>query len=292
VSDRRVRGKSKWQLSLVWAGSLVWVMGFSPVVQAYDSFGILHDDPRLSPRLLAIGSMLGMAEDVEGVFGNPAGLGTLALSDLELSAGAFSDQGLGGTVAYAQPLPSLGKIGFGVSELQPPNVAAGGKVPLDIPAREQMLAVAYCQPVFSLLDLGVRYRALELEQPGFTPVSCETVDLGVRVHPAEDYWLSLGTYNLFQPVAGIPGSATVGDPRFGQVTLGARWEGVCKAAAEYTQTLDGSNLSRVAGGLESDFSRHWFVRAGINGRRHFDVFDRLGCHALSISGFGLVNRAM
>jgi hypothetical protein len=208
--------------------------------------------------------MLGMAEGAEAVFANPAGLGTLTFSNLILVAGIFPDQSLGGTVAFAQPLPSLGKAGLGISVLQPSQTLSSGGKSTDIAAREQSLVMAYCQPLFSLLDLGVRYRAVELEQPGFTPVSGETMDAGARLHLNEDLWLSLGGYNLFQPVASITGSETVSYPRFAQATLGARWAGVVKAAVEYSRAWDGTDIQRVAGGLESDISRHWFIRAGIN----------------------------
>jgi hypothetical protein len=260
VTKRQLSARSKIRTFTV----LAMVVSMAQAANAYDRFGILHNDPRLSARLLACGSMLGMAEGAEAVMANPAGLGTLNLSEVYLNTALFSDPSVGETLVYAQPLASLGKIGLGLSVLSPLDTSAEKQLTAEIPAQEQIMAMVYTATWYSVFDVGFRYRMIKLEQSGSTPVSGQTMDVGARWRWEETMWLSVGAYNIFQPVAALPGLDEATYPRFTQATIGVYWPEVMQAGLEYSRAWDGTNIQRVAFGLESDFSKHWFIRAGID----------------------------
>ncbi len=235
---------------------LIWVSSGG----AYDHYADLYFNPRLSAGSLGAGALQGTQEGADAIFGNVANLQVLRHTDVKMGLGIFPQGGLATTFSYAQPLPGIGKFGLGISLLMPAGETDSDEFATSLAMREQAVLLGYSHAIMPGFFAGLRIRALRVEHDGRASAG-ESIDLGMRLKFTPVVWGGLTAYNILQPQIRTS-LEEVAYPRKLQLTLGTVWENIVKAGLEFTQELEKEMTYRAALGLESDFSRQWFIRGG------------------------------
>jgi hypothetical protein len=249
--------RKHWAVTLGLAGCL---LGMAEVGHAFDGYALERFDPRISTRAFGYGALAGVQEDAEAVTGNPANLATSRYMALGMDAGLFPDGSLAGAIRFAQPLPSLGKIGLGFSQIYGLTDTPPATEALDsFFGTEQAIHLAWALSITQGFSVGLKGSLLRATY-GQQAAAGESIDLGCRIQ-AEGFWAAAAAYHLLRPPVGF-GLEYLAYPRQAQITLGYKIPKILQVAGECTQNLDDTGKRRIALGLESAFSEDWFVRAG------------------------------
>lgn len=148
------------------------LLSASPFVQAADDFGLPGElfNFGVGARPLAMGrAYTGVADDIDSLYWNPAGLATFRSSQVTFQ---YSPLRLGGAhqyLAYAQPIYNMGNIGVGiinqtsgdVERRDANNILAG-----NFDSRETGYFLSYAQKLKEKIALGANLKMAELTVDG------------------------------------------------------------------------------------------------------------------------------
>jgi len=233
--------------------------------EANDLYADRYFDPRISAQSVGAGALGGSRMGAEALFGNPANLGSLRYSELVLGGGVLTEQGYTASAAFGQPLPGAGKIGVSLSHAEA-SEADSNLIDAEVRlSTEQSLALAYVYEIVSGFNLGLRFRALQVQTQDRRRTG-EGLDLGLNYLWSAG-WAACSVHNLLQPQ--ITASEGPEYPRRLQADAGLHWPEVLQIAMEYARELDSPHFERLGIGIESAFSSNWFLRAGADQHAYY-----------------------
>lgn len=244
---------SKWL-----AGSVcIMLLTLAATVNGYDSYSDRYYDPRIPGKSFGAGALAGAQEDVNAIFGNPAFLSSLKGMEVTLATGMLPGNHISTALAFAQPIPLIGKIGLGLTSIHLNDPQEDDP----FQAEEQALLIGYSVDLLPWLSVGARFREIRLETSSLT-ASGEGLDLGFKLQ-YDYYWFGVTGINLLHPVIDSK-IEDIGYPYRLIADLGASWPGILRTMVEFSQTFGDDPVNRIAWGIESDFSKVITIRAGVD----------------------------